>query len=238
MDGLNDTAEDDNGNEGNVRRSSGGRPKGRLTRKALFGGRRNQDEQKRGARREAAEAAKAVAARGMRAEAWLMQQISYNLDASWTCTANVRDDQLRETDVLLSRTGEEWHVEVKSLTAERLYWSELEREKAERHADRYFMALLVEDGDGSYSVRWSWDPLRDLAPLARRVEWLWEAATEGPSLRDGWRLAAGVRWPERRADRFVHVVRVTREELNGLEEDEPSLELLRRRIGDLAGNDT
>lgn len=238
VDGLVDTAEDDNGNEGNASRSGGGRPKGHLTRKALFGGGRNQDEQKRGARREAAEAAKAVAARGMRAEAWLMQRISYNLDASWTCTANVRDDQLRETDVLLSRAGEEWHVEVKSLTAERIYWSELERAKAERHADRYYMALLVENGGGSYSVRWSWDPLRDLAPLARRVEWLWQAAAEGPSLHDGWRLAAGVRWPERRADRFIHVVRVTREDLNGLEEDEPSLELLRRRIGDLAGNDT
>lgn len=236
-DSLNQPDDSDNGNEGNARRSGGGRSKGRLTRKKLFGGGRNQDEQKRGARREAAEAAKTVAAWGMRAEAWLMQQIAYNLDPSWTCTANVRDDQLRETDVLLSRAGEEWHVEVKSLTAERLYWSELEREKAELHADRYLMALLVGDGDGSYSVRWSWDPLRDLAPLARRVEWLWEAATEGPSLRDGWRLPAGVRWPERRADRFVHVVRVTREDLDGLEEDGLSLERLRRRIGDLAGND-
>jgi hypothetical protein len=237
VDGLNDTADGDNGNEGNARRSGGGRLKGRLTRKALFGGGRNQDELKRGARHEAAEVAKAAAGRGMRAEAWLMQQIARKLDPSWTCTANVRDDQLRETDVLLSRAGEEWHVEVKSLTAERLYWSELEREKAEQHADRYFMALLVEDGDGSYSVRWSWDPLRDLAPLERRVEWLWDAATEGPSLRDGWCLAAGVRWPERRADRFVHVVRITREDLDGLEEDEPSLDRLRRRIGDLAGND-
>ncbi|MBZ9801208.1 hypothetical protein [Mesorhizobium sp. ES1-6] len=235
-DGINQTDDGGNGNEGNARRSGGGRPKGRLTRKKLFGGGRNQDEQKKGAGREAAEVAKTAAARGMRAEAWLMQQITYNLDPSWSCTANVRDDQLRETDVLLSRAGEEWHVEVKSLTAERLYWSELEREKAERHAGRYFMALLVENGDGSYSIRWSWNPLRDLAPLERRVEWLWEAATEGPSVRDGWHLEAGVRWPERRADRFVHVVRVTREDLDGLEEDDPGLDRLRRRIGDLAGS--
>ncbi|RWE22857.1 MAG: hypothetical protein EOS41_23530 [Mesorhizobium sp.] len=228
-DGLNKRG--DLGND-NARRSGGGRPKGHLTRKKLFGGGRNQDEQARRTGREAAEVAKAVAARGMRAEAWLMQQIVHNLDTSWLCMANVRDDRLRETDVLLSRAGEEWHIEVKSLTAERLYWSELEREKAERHADRYFMALLVENSDRSYSVRWSWDPLRDLALLERRVEWLWDAATEGPSLRDGWRMEAGVRWPERRADRFVHVVRVTQEDLNDLEEDDPSLDRLRRRIGD------
>jgi hypothetical protein len=138
--------------------------------------------------------------------------------------------------VLLSRGGVEWHIEVKSLSAERLYWSELEREKAERNGGRYFMALLVENGDESFSVHWSWDPLRDLESLERRVEWLWEATSEGPSLRAGWRLEAGVRWPERRADRFVHVVRVTQDDLDSFEEDEPSLGRLRRRIGDRIGD--
>lgn len=218
-----------NGGDG----SSGGGRKRRLNRRNLFGGGREQDEDRRDrTRRSATEAASAAAGRGMRAEAWLMQQIVSHLDPSWTCLANVRDDQLRETDVLLSRDGKEWHVEVKCLSAERLYWSELEREKAERYPGRYFMALLVETGNGGFGVHWSWDPLRDLAPLGRRIEWLWESSSEGPSLREGWRLESTIRWPERRADRYIHVVRVTQEDLERLDQDEPELRLLREKIGD------
>jgi hypothetical protein len=61
------------GSECNGHRSGAGRPTGRLTRRKLFGGGRNHDENEGRSRREAAEVAKAVAVRGMRAEAWLMQ---------------------------------------------------------------------------------------------------------------------------------------------------------------------
>lgn len=202
-----------------------------LTRRKLFSNKRDRDEGRRKNRRAAAEAASAAAGRGLRAEAWLLHQIATQLGSGWTCLANVRDDGLRETDVLISRGGEEWHVEVKCLSAELLFWSELEREKAERNPGRYFMALLVEAGDASYSVRWCWDPLNDLAPLSRRIEWLWEGSSEGPSLRDDWRLEAGMRWPERRADRYIHVVRLTQDELEFLDEDDATLQRLREKVG-------
>ena len=204
----------------------------RLTRRTLFSG-RGEDEGPGSRRRDAAEAAKAAAGRGLRAEAWLMGQVAASLGPDWRCSGNVRDEALRETDLLLSRSGADWHIEVKSLSAERIYWSELERQKAEQHRGNYFMALLVESDDGTYRVRWSWEPLRDLAGLERRIEWVWSSASEGPSLRDRWRLEPGLRWPERCADRYLHVVRVTEDDLAAFDEDGDGLVLLRRKIGDV-----
>lgn len=209
-------------------------PRRALTRRTLYSGGHYQADHDGRKRRTAAEAASAAAGRGMRAEAWLIQQVLASVDPSWTCSANVRDDHLRETDLLLSRGNDEWHVEVKSLSTERLYWSELEREKAEGLPGRYFMALLVEQPNGEFSVHWSWDPLRDMAPLERRIEWLWEASDEGPSLRGGWRLEPSFRWPERRADRYVHAVRITEESLQGFALDVRELRLLRVKIGDIS----
>ncbi len=216
--------DDGNGKDRDKRDRGGPR---RLTPRKLFGG--GGEERKR-PRRDAAEAAAAAADRGLRAEAWLMQQVADCLGREWICSANVRDDDLRETDLLLSRNGEEFHIEVKSLASERIYWSELEREKAERFSERYFMALLVEDGEEGYRVRWLWDPLVDLATLPRRIEWLWRGVEEGPSVSDGWDLEKGVRWPQRTADRFIHVVQVTQDHLDTLDSDGDGLPLLRQRI--------
>lgn len=246
LDGADDEDSDENGDPGGQNRdqhnghrswNGGGggdlsRPR-RLSRRKLYNGGGDIDEDRGRRRRDASDAAKAAAGRGMRAEAWLLEQIVGNVDPSWRCSANVRDDYLRETDVLLARGGKEWHIEVKSLSTERIYWSELEREKAEKHRGQYIMALLVEVGDGTYRVRWAWDPLQDLVSLERRIEWLWEGSSEGPSLSHGWQLEPGLRWPERRADRFLHVVRVTEDDLEALDEDGSTLELLRKRIEDI-----
>lgn len=208
----------------------------RLTQRPLFGGGGANGKQR--SRREAGEAAGAAARRGLQAEAWLLGQIATHVSPSWNPMANVRDESSRETDVLLARNGEEWHIEVKCLTGERLYWSELEREKAEQYPGRYVMALLTEAGDGGFAVRWSWDPLADLARMQRRIDWMWEGSSEGPSLRQGWTLEAGVRWPERRASRYTHVVRITQEGLDGLDEDGPGLLRLRERIRDTSNEAT
>ncbi len=215
--------QDEGGNDrdgnGNGRKASGERRGGskRLQRRKLFGGGGGDERKLR--RRDAAEAAEAAARNGLRAEAWLLRQIVNVLGKDWSCSANVRDDDLRETDILLTRGGDEFHIEVKSLASERIYWSELEREKAENNSGRYFMALLVSDGDEDYLVRWLWDPLVDLAALPRRIEWLWHSTEEGPSVSDGWQLESGIRWPQRTADRYVHVVQVTQEYLDTLDAD-------------------
>ncbi len=205
------------------------RERRRLTKRKLFGGGGGDDQRKR-RRRDAAEAAEAAASRGLRAESWLMRQVAASLGDEWECSANVRDDDLRETDLLLTRHGAEFHIEVKSLTSERIYWSELEREKAEGNPGRYFMALLTENGDEQYGVRWLWDPLVDLAGLPRRIEWVWRNAEEGPSVSDGWKLESGQRWPLRSADRYIHVIQVTQGHLETLDEDPAGLPELLARV--------
>src|SRR5690606_20157450 len=137
--------------------------------------------------------AKTAAERGLRAEAWLLRQILHNLSAGWQCFENERDDLLRETDLLLKRGKEEWHIEEKCLTTERIYWSELEREQAELFPGRYLMAFLVEDDAGSFLLHWSWNPLNDLQGCDRRLEWLWEGRQEGESLRTTWKPDPGLR---------------------------------------------
>lgn len=220
-----------NGNDQSDHNQSSGRGRTgqrQLKRRKLFGGGGGEERQRR--RRAAAEAAEAAARNGLRAEAWLMREIAETLGDTWTCCANVRDDDLRETDLLLTRGDAEFHIEVKSLASERIYWSELERENAVQFPGRYFMALLVERDDDRYSVRWLWDPLVDLAALPRRIEWLWRNAEEGPSVSEGWQLESGIRWPQRTADRYIHVVQVTQEHLETLEADGNGLPHLVARI--------
>ena len=94
------------------------------------------------------------------------------------------------------------------------------------------MALLIENG-GGYDIRWSFDPLNDLSDLERRIDWVWSASKEGPSLRNGWSLEPGLRSPTRRADRYVHVVRLRNEDLSRFTSDDSELSRLRVAIGDL-----
>ena len=119
-----------------------------------------------------------------------------------------------------------------SLSSERLYWSELKREKAAGAPGHYFMAMIIENGD-NYVVRWSFDPLKELVNLERRIDWVWSAAKEGPSLRHGWELEPGLRSPTQRANRYIRVVRVTNEDLPSFEIDDDPLSRLRVAIGDL-----
>lgn len=232
----NEPGEEQDGDEGQRRDKHGRGGQRRLKPRKLFGG--GGGDERKPKRREAAEAAEAASERGLRAEAWLMRQVADCLGGEWACSANVRDDELRETDLLLAQAGEEFHIEVKSLTSERIYWSELEREKAEQHPGRYFMALLVEDEGEDYRVRWLWDPLVDLASLPRRIEWLWHGVAEGPSIGAGWTLESGTRWPSRAADRFIHVVQVTQDHLDTLDADGDGLPRLREQVACRHTSDT
>jgi len=204
---------------------------GTLTRRSLFGS-AGAGSYKTKSKRSAAQAAESAVRKGLQAEDWLLRNVTSVLGRDWRCTRWVRDEGLRETDLVLTRGKKEWHLEVKSLSSERLYWSELEREKAAKLPGRYFMALLIENGD-NYDVRWSFDPLKELVNLERRIDWVWSATKEGPSLRHGWELEPGLRSPTQRATRYIHVVRVTNEDLPSFEIDDDQLTRLRVAIGDL-----
>ena len=105
---------DDDGGQGQNKQRRGGQR--RLKPRKLFGGGGGDDRKQR--RRDAAEAAEAAVSRGLRAEAWLMRQVADSLGSEWTCSANVRDDDLRETDLLLTKDAEEFHIEVNTYASD------------------------------------------------------------------------------------------------------------------------
>lgn len=172
-------------------------------------------------------------AAGITGELWLRGLLTARLPVGWTATLNERDEHAGESDIVVRSTDREWHVEVKTLSSERLYWSNLEREKAERQRDRYWMCFLVRQ-DYAWRIHWSWDPLADLLKCERRVQWQWSNEVEGPRLaKDSWQPISGSGNPKAPPDRATAVIRILDEHVRALPQDDPTLTLFWQRLGDL-----
>lgn len=160
---------------------------------------------------------------GSDGETWLAGRLEATKPAGVSMVRNVRDAQNGESDILINRPEGAWHVEVKTLATERIYWSDLERGKGERNRARYAMCLLVPYAF-TYRVYWSWDPLKDLLPCERRMQWQWATEHPGPRLAaDSWAPADGMRVPERLPDRATAVIRIQSQHLAGLQLDDFTL---------------
>jgi hypothetical protein len=160
------------------------------------------------------------------AEAWFADRLKETLPDDMYPTFNVRDDEARESDVVIAGRQAEWHIELKSLTTTRVYWSELEQQKATLHRERYFMCFLLPRGD-QFEVHWSWDPISDLGICNRRAEWVWAGVEPGPPLpKSSWELIAGLKRPERPADRLNYVIEMKQSALSRLPQDDNTLQLL------------
>lgn len=130
-------------------------------------------------------------AAGIAGEEWLRRLVLATLPPGWTAALNERDKDRGESDIVVRSPTAEWHIEVKTLSSQRLYWSNQEREKAERQRDRYWMCFLVREAY-AWRIHWSWDPLVDLLPCERRVQWQWSSEIEGPRLeKDSWNPIGG-----------------------------------------------
>ncbi|ATP17578.1 hypothetical protein [Sphingobium yanoikuyae] len=131
---------------------------------------------------------------------------------------------------MVNRPDGAWHVEVKTLATERIYWSDLERGKAERNRTRYAMCLLVPFAY-TYRLFWSWDPLQDLLPCERRMQYQWATEHPGPRLAAGsWAPVNGVPTPERLPDRATAVIRIQPAHLASLAPDDYTLATLWARL--------
>lgn len=169
---------------------------------------------------------------GKAGEDWLHDLVQQTQPGGWTISRNERDPLRRETDLLLRRGGSEWHLEVKTPVGERLYWSDLERSKAEALRPRYAMALLAPpDGRSAYRLYWSWDPLHDLLVCDRRLTWRWALEKEGPPLQpDTWLPVTGVPEPHEAPNLRVTTVRLLESQLAVLPRDDERLSVLWKRI--------
>jgi hypothetical protein len=171
---------------------------------------------------------------GLAGEQWLRQLMATKLPASWTLTLNERDEDAGESDIIVRRDGAEWHIEVKTLSGERLYWSDFERRKAERQPGRYWMCFLVRQGY-AWRIHWSWDPLVDLLVCERRVQWQWARESEGPRLaNDSWEPIGGLAAPSNPPDRATAVIRILDAQVRALPEDDQGLSLFWQRVHDAA----
>jgi hypothetical protein len=167
---------------------------------------------------------------GIEGEMWLAGLVEATLPPGFSSQRNIRDALQGETDILIRSGGAEWHVEVKTLATERIYWSELERGKAMREEGRYWMCLLVPYG-WTYRIHWSWAPLVDLLPCERRMQWQWACESQGPRLEPGsWNPIDGIRTPERLPDRTIAVIRVQDAHLAHLDQDDLALATMWGRI--------
>lgn len=179
----------------------------------------------------AATAAERAAASGLAAEAWFAARLKDSIRNGWQPEFHVRDAEVRESDVTLTSSTEVWHIEIKCLTQTRIFWSQLEQQKAQAHPERYCMALLVPQRTGEYSLYWCWDPLSDLLVCDRRLDWVWDSTGQGPPLPpNSWEPLAGLRRPERPADRANFVIEMRDQVLKALPRDDRTLSLLWAKV--------
>lgn len=168
-------------------------------------------------------------AAGLAGEEWLRQLVAAKLPKDWSITLNERDEASGESDIIVRSSTAEWHIEVKTLSTERFYWSNLEREKAERQPDRYWMCFLVRQGY-AWRIHWSWDPLVDLLACERRLQWQWARESEGPKFAKGsWKPIGGTTTPMSPPDRATAVVRILDGQMRDFPEDDHALTLFWER---------
>lgn len=128
------------------------------------------------------------------------------------------------TDILITHrvSGRRFHIEAKRIEGMKVFWSERQIAVAKAHSAHYFIALLrPSDEKEPYRVHWAWDPMRDLENCERGVQWTWRESPEGGFGSD-W-VPGGER-PEKGADSFRAVIKVTDEFVASLPEGVGSLD--------------
>ena len=208
-------------------------PGGMLRKRSLYDHNRGDptDVSRGAGRAAAAAAASGASARGLAAEGWFAERLKDSLPDGWHPQFNIRDAEVRESDVVLSSVDDSWHIEIKSLTSTRIYWSQLEQQKAEAHPGRYCMAFLVPERSGDYRIYWSWNPLTDLLACERRIDWVWEGTGQGPPLPpDSWEPLAGLKRPERAANRMNFVIELRDDFLRTFPKDDRTLRQLWAKV--------
>lgn len=129
--------------------------------------------------------------KGEKAENWVRSRISDLLSISdWSVSSQSERDHLnRESDVVLSHpTFGKYHIEVKHVEADEIFWSEREVSKAKDHKDKYWM-VVVQPGyaENDKNIIWFWNPLEDFRNLPRRGKWFWRIETDDPEITiTGW----------------------------------------------------
>ena len=171
-------------------------------------------------------------ATGRAAEDWLAERLTKVFPG--TVERGVRDSQNRESDFIVGQDSMRYHIEVKHLANIRgkIYWSQGQCGKAldmgRESGEEYFMALLLSKAHVQYNIYWSWNPLSDLQTAQRDVQW--EGASDYEDVEsDSWDVAD--QQPDNvPVKRHMFRILVDQELLDDLDEDDESLQKLRKRL--------
>ena len=123
--------------------------------------------------------------KGIKAEKWIRKRLNDTLNDTWRITDKPeRDNENRETDIVLRHTQfGEFHLEVKHMENEIVFWSQGEVKKAQdqEHPIRYLMVICCPnnptDDHDNYEDYWIKDPLKDLLQFERSGVWDWQGST-------------------------------------------------------------
>lgn len=155
------------------------------------------------------------------AEEWLFAELKSHLETDgWTVTRNTRVGS-SIVDIVISKSGAQFLVEVKQVRKGRIYWREEQIAAARQNPGRYFMALARPSDSGGYEVRWIWNPYHDLAELRPTVSWYWAEEGAGGVFGTNWQPIEQA--PEREASRFKAVVIVSPDFVTELPSGVPEL---------------
>ena len=168
---------------------------------------------------------------GLDAEAWLYEKLEDKFDM---VERHVRDDKNRESDFVVSSGDRKFHIEVKHVENKpgTIYWSGLQWDKAREFRNPvdefYCMAILFPDSDGTFEIRWIWDPLNELRNVSREVQW--EGHTEYiPVNANSWDIQMQ-RPDEVPTKRHKFRIKLNDEVLDRFERDTEALTVLRKMI--------
>jgi len=173
--------------------------------------------------------------KGLEAQEWLYQKIKMKLKdyPNTKIEPNVRDNERKETDILITHNNFEYHIEVKRINSGSIYWSELEFKKCLEYKTNYFMVLLkeVEDDELNYNIFWIWKPNEDLLILKdRKIIWRWEAKEETSStLPFGNWYFDEITYPELKG-KLHYLIKINEDFLNAKSDKDNYLDILVGKI--------
>lgn len=156
--------------------------------------------------------------KGQEAEDWMRGQLRNRLNDGWNVSPIVdRDEQNRESDILVQHEHYgTFHIEVKHMKTDSIWWSYKEVSKAYDNPGRYFMVVCCPSSIEfvKYNEYWLKNPLKELLMFKRTGRWIWDRKHKDIDfipIEDEWKMPKDA--PSMKATNFSYQIKVLEHEL-------------------------
>jgi hypothetical protein len=157
--------------------------------------------------------------KGQHAEQWIKARLKEELGEDWNISGPEQDHLGRESDLVLRCPGfREFHIEVKHMESDSIFWSQREVEKSKDYPGNYLMVICCpeRDGDTDSSLKeyWLTDPLNELKDFEKDGVWLWQGSEKITLMDQGWDIPKDI--PARDANNFSFHIKIFEQKLKDL----------------------